>query len=202
MKGLVFGGAVLAAVYALVPAQAHDAPPPSKPIDDAAGAAAAAAAAIDDDRAAPATHGHQMHRHDDGRALAYDHRDADVGDVTYRGRWTGSWTGHYEGQPATVYNGTYEGSYDDDGESRQHGARHHHSRHHSGPMAYPGHTVYQSGYGYAWGAPVMTTITFQSMPVVTTTTTTTEEIVYGAAARVKRPARRVWKPRPKQRCTC
>lgn len=198
MKRLVFGGVVLAAMSALVPAQAHDAPSPSKPIDDAARAAAAAAGAMDGDRAAPAGHNHAMRRHDDnGHALAYDYRDADAGDVTYRGRWTGTWTGHYEGQPVTVYNGTYEGGHDDGGQ-HQHDARHHHSRH----MAYPGHTVYHSGYGYGWGAPVTTTITFQSMPVVTTTTTTTEEIVYGAAARVKRPARRIWKPRPKQRCTC
>lgn len=166
--------------------------PTTNRIDDAAAAAAAAAA---DGKPVEAPHAHAMQGHGDGHALTYDYRDADRGDVTYRGRWTGTWTGHYEGQPTTVYHGTYEGRHDG---SAPHWAMRDgpsHMEYHDGPS-------YGYGYGYGWGAPMMTTITFQSAPVFITTTTTTEEIVYGAASPKKRPARRIWKPRPKQRCTC
>lgn len=125
------------------------------------------------------------------RPLTYDYRDAERGDVTYRGRWTGTWTGQYEGQPTQVYNGTYDGRY---GGSVPHRA----DRDGRGNVYYGSPGYY---YSYGWGAPMMTTVTFQSAPIVTTTVTTTEEVIYGAASR-KRIARRTWKPRPKQRCAC
>ncbi len=125
------------------------------------------------------------------RPLTYDYRDAERGDLTYQGRWTGTWTGHYEGQPTQVYNGTYDGRY---GGSVPHRA----DRDGRGNVYYGSPGYY---YSYGWGAPMMTTITFQSAPIVTTTVTTTEEVIYGAAWR-KRIAHRVWKPRPKQRCAC
>lgn len=59
-------------------------------------------------------------------------------------------------------------------------------------------TVVNSGYGNC-----VTTITVQSQPVTTTTTTVTEEITYERVATRKRVApKKVWRPRPKPRCTC
>lgn len=174
-------------------ASAHAAPaaPQANRIDDAAAAAATAAAGAG--KPVEAMRDHVMQGHGAEHVLPYDYRDDGRDDVTYRGRWTGTWTGHYEGQPATAYKGTYEGQYDG---SAPHWAMRDGASH----MEYYGGPVYDDGYG--WGPPVMTTITFQSTPIVTTTTTTTEETVYGAAAPVKRPARRIWKPRPKRRCAC
>lgn len=136
-------------------------------------------------------HVHVVQSHGGDRPLTYDYRDTERGDVTYQGRWTGTWSGHYEGQPTQVYNGTYDGRY---GGSAQHRSdrKRRENHYHAGPGHY---------YGYGWGAPVMTTVTFHSAPIVTTTTTTTEEVIYAAAPR-KRIARRSWKPRPKQRCAC
>ena len=131
--------------------------------------------------------------HHGGHELSYDYGNGGRDGVTYNGRWTGTWTGHYEGQPTQVYQGSYDGRYEGSAPHwAHHGGRRPHVMHHGGP-AY--------GYGYGWGAPMITTMTFQSAPIVTTTTTTTEYVTYAAAAR-KRPARRVWKPRPKARCTC
>lgn len=200
MKSLAFCGLSFAALIASA-AAAH----PSTPIDDAAKAAAAAAATADARSAvtpvaAPpakpmAKHDHHRRPTGDDRALVYDYRDVEQDGVTYDGRWTGTWTGHYEGHPVTVYNGTYDG--------RHGGSDHHMKRHHDhSDMEHGDRPVYRHHYGYGWGAPMITTITFQSAPFVTTTTTTTEEIVYGAAAPRKRVARRIWKPRPKLRCAC
>ena len=193
--------------------------PSSNAIEDAAKAAAAAAAAARDRKPAEAGHTHMMpqavapssttsqnavttipatagHVHvvqtqASDHPLTYDYRDVEQGDVTYQGRWTGTWTGHYEGQPTQVYNGTYDGRYG--------GSVPHRSDRDGRGRVYYGSPGYY--YSYGWGAPMMTTVTFQSAPIVTTTTTTTEEVIYGAAPR-KRIARRSWKPRPKQRCAC
>ena len=143
---------------------------------------------------ATADHVHVVQMQHGGQPLTYDYRNAERGDVTYQGRWTGTWTGHYEGQPPQVYNGTYDGRY---GGSVPHRADRD-GRDGRGNVYYGAPGYY---YSYGWGAPMMTTITFQSAPIITTTTTTTEEVIYGAAPR-KRIARRTWKPRPKQRCAC
>ncbi len=65
-----------------------------------------------------------------------------------------------------------------------------------------GHQNGQHYYSYGYGAPVVTTITFQSAPV-TTTTTTTEYVTEYVSARKRvyhAPKKRVW--RSKARCVC
>lgn len=185
MKNLAFGGLAIALLVVPVVATAQGIAQPSK-IDEAAGAAANAAA-MADRKPVEARHDQPVPPPRGDHVLTYDYHEADRGGVTYQGRWTGTWTGHYEGQPTTVYNGSYDGRYQ--GAPPQ--------------WAYRGHpqTAYYGSPVYGWGVPVMTTIIFQSAPIVTTTTTTTEEVIYGAAPR-KRIARRTWKPRPKQRCAC
>ena len=143
---------------------------------------------------ANAAHVHVVQTQGGDYPLTYDYRDAERGDVTYQGRWTGTWTGQYEGQPTQVYNGTYDGRYGGSGPYRTDRD----DRDDRGSVYYGRPGYY---YSYGWGAPMMTTVTFQSAPIVTTTTTTTEEVIYGAAPR-KRIAHRSWKPRPKQRCAC
>lgn len=145
-----------------------------------------------DDGVRPAPQGKASGHHEDhgreGGALPYDLGTRDRGDVTYQGRWTGTWTGHYEGQPTTVYNGTYDGRYEG---SAPHWA-YRNPRWQGGYYGVP-------AYGWGWGPPVITTVTYQSAPVVTTTTT--EEWIYRTVSR-KRLGRHVWKPRPKLRCAC
>jgi Ni/Co efflux regulator RcnB len=72
------------------------------------------------------------------------------------------------------------------------------------PNYYPQQAPQQGGYyqnGWYYPAPVVTTITVS--PAVTTTTTVTEEVYYETvAAPARKKAVRMWRPKPKPRCSC
>lgn len=74
------------------------------------------------------------------------------------------------------------------------------------PQPQPRVVYAQPSYGYAYGAPSVTTVVVQGAPTVTTTTYVEEEVTYATAYR---PAKRTWKAKPKAKpkprvvtCTC
>ncbi len=123
-----------------------------------------------------------------------------------QGRWTGSWNGTYESPEGRQYHGTYEGTYEGRAGTAYPPPPYETNSHRDGP---PPRDHYQHGYGYGYGygyyspGVVVTTI-ITGAPVVTETveTTTTTSYVNVPVRKRHVAKKRVWRPKPKPRCSC
>lgn len=145
----------------------------------------------------------------DGRVFT-DYSDRIPSEVDYRsggrydaeGRWTGSWNGTYETPDGQKYHGTYEGTYEGRAGTRYAHPPHDANGERGGP---PPRGYYQHGYGYGYYSPgVVVTTIITGAPVVTETIETTTRTSYVNVPVRKRhiAKKRVWRAKPKPRCSC